>query len=413
MVYVQNIDGNPLMPTTRFGKVRRMLKDGLAKVVRREPFVIRLNYETTEHTQPISLGVDAGIAHIGLSATTTNKELYAAELQPRTDIIGLIAERKDYRHSRRVRKLRHRKIRQNNRKKKEGWIPPSTKHCVDTHLRIIKEIYAILPVSSLTIEIGQFDLRKIQDPGVSGLDYQRGEMFGFWNVREYVFFRDQHTCLHCKGKSKDKILNVHHLESRRVGGDSPSNLITLCETCHKAFHQGKFDLDIKRAPSLRGAGTISVMRWELYRQAKSLYSNIHITHGFTTKNTRIRCGLKKSHIVDARCISGNPTSNAAANFYFIKQMRRHNRKIHKYNPIKGGLRKLNQAPYIVKGFRLFDKVVYEGENCFIFGRRRRGYFDLRKLNGEKVHPCAKSEKLHLLSRAKRFLIETKKAEEHL
>lgn len=69
-------------------------------------------------------------------------------------------------------------------------------------------------------------------------DTSRGEQLGFWNVREYVFFRDRHTCRCCKGKSKDKILNVHHIESRKTGGDAPNNLITLCESCHKGYHKG-------------------------------------------------------------------------------------------------------------------------------------------------------------------------------
>src|SRR6266699_2908506 len=62
-------------------------------------------------------------------------------------------------------------------------------------------------------------------------NYQQGPQLGFWNVREYVLFRDGHTCKWCLGKSGDKIFNVHHIESRKTGGDSPDNLITLCETC--------------------------------------------------------------------------------------------------------------------------------------------------------------------------------------
>lgn len=52
----------------------------------------------------------------------------------------------------------------------------------------------------------------------------------------------------------------------------------------------------------------------------------------------------------------------------------HNRQIHKATILKGGIRKNNQAPYIVKGFRLWDKVRYDGQECFISGRRATGYF---------------------------------------
>ena len=78
MVYVQDKDGEALMPTARYGKVRRLLDCGRAKVVNRCPFTIRLAYETSKHVQRVTLGVDAGSNHIGLSATTEKKELYAA-----------------------------------------------------------------------------------------------------------------------------------------------------------------------------------------------------------------------------------------------------------------------------------------------------------------------------------------------
>ena len=73
MVYVKDINGKALMPTQRHGKVRRLLRDGLAVVIMREPFTIRLTYESTTFTQDVSLGVDAGSQHIGISATTSKK----------------------------------------------------------------------------------------------------------------------------------------------------------------------------------------------------------------------------------------------------------------------------------------------------------------------------------------------------
>jgi N6-L-threonylcarbamoyladenine synthase len=92
-------------------------------------------------------------------------------------------------------------------------------------------------------------------------------------------------------------------------------------------------------------------------------------------------------------------------WYYIKQVRRHNRQIHKANILKGGKKKLNQAPYLVKGFRLFDKVKYKGEECFIFGRRSSGYFDLRKLDGTVIHRSANCKDLKLISKAKTLLWE--------
>ena len=142
MVYVLNSYGQPIMPTNRYGKVRRLLKNNLAKVVKRCPFTIMLLYESTDHTQPITLGVDAGSKIIGLSATTEDKELYASEVELRNDIVKLLSARRELRCSRRNRKLRYRPSRFDNRvsSRREGWLAPSIKHKIETHLRVIEDI---------------------------------------------------------------------------------------------------------------------------------------------------------------------------------------------------------------------------------------------------------------------------------
>ena len=252
MVYVLDIDGRPLMPTERHGKVRRLLRDGLAHVIRLQPFTIQLDYESTTYKQGVSLGIDAGSVHIGVSATTEKKELFAAEVVLRTDVVNKLASRLELRRTRRHRKTRYRKPRFNNRRRAEGWLPPSVRAKAESHLKAIRLIHSILTVSKTTIEVAQFDRQKMENDLIQGTDYQQGNQMGFWNVREYVLARDGHKCQHCKGKSKDPILNVHHLESRKTGGDAPGNLITLCETCHKAYHRGEFELKIKRNTSLRG-----------------------------------------------------------------------------------------------------------------------------------------------------------------
>ena len=137
---------------------------------------------------------------------------------------------------------------------------PSVRNRVDAHLKVIRLVHGILPISKITIEVAQFDAQKIKDPSISGEGYQRGEQLGFWNVREYVLARDGHKCQHCDGKSKDPVLNVHHLESRKTGGNAPNNLVTLCETCHKNYHQGDIKLKIRRGASLRDAAVMNIMR---------------------------------------------------------------------------------------------------------------------------------------------------------
>ena len=393
MVYVINRQGKALMPTDRHGKVRRLLKSGLAHVVRRIPFTIQLDYDTTEITQPITLGIDAGSKFIGVCATTDKKELYAANVELRNDIVDKLSTRREQRRTRRSR-LRYRKVRFNNRvsSKKVGWMAPSIENKVYTHMSVVKNVCKILPVSNIVVETASFDMQKIKHHDIQGEEYQQGEQLGFWNVREYVLWRDGHVCQHCHGKSKDPVLNVHHLESRKTGGNSPSNLITLCETCHKAYHRGEFELKIERGKSLRDAAFMGIMRWAFYNRLKKEYPNVSMTFGYITKNTRITNNLPKEHYVDARCISGHPKAKPMGYYFYQKKVRCQNRQIHKANFLKGGRKKLNQAPFLVRGFRLFDLVSYKGSHYYVFGRRASGYFDIRKLDGTKVNKADKYAK---------------------
>lgn len=403
MVYVQDIDGKPMMPTTRHGKVRRLLKDNKAVVVNTCPFTIKLTYKTSDYKQEIVLGVDAGTKHVGLSATTKSKELYSGEVILRNDVVELLSTRRESRRARRNR-LRYRKPRFENRVKSKhhGWVAPSVRHRIDAHIRVIDNVCSILPISRIIIEVAQFDTQKINNPNISGNEYQKGDQLGFWNVRGYVLARDGHKCQHCKGKSKDHILNVHHIESRKTGGDSPSNLITLCETCHKEYHKGNIDLKVKRGKSLRDAAVMGIMKWKLYDGLKSKYDNVSMTFGYITKYNRIKYGIEKSHTSDAFVISRNFNAKRIERQYLKRLIRRHNRQIHKMKILKGGKKKNNQAPFEVFGFRLFDKVLYNNEINFIYGRRKSGCFDIRDFDGKNSKNVT-YKKLKLI-RGKRYPI---------
>ena len=396
MVYVQDIDGKPLMPTTRHGKVRRLLKSNKAVVVNLCPFTIRLTYISDSYKQEIVLGVDAGTKHVGLSATTKSKELYSSEVILRNDIVDLLSTRRELRRTRRNR-LRYRKPRFNNRvkNKRPGWIAPSVRYKVDAHIRVIDNVCSILPISRIVVEVAQFDTQKINNPEISGKEYQEGDQLGFWNVGEYVLARDGHKCQYCKGKSKDSILNVHHIESRKTGGNSPSNLITLCETCHKEYHKGNIKLKVKRGTSFRDAAAMGIMKWKLLDKLKSLYPNVSMTFGYITKHNRIKHEIKKSHISDAFVISKNFEAKRPGYYFKEKLVRRHNRQIHKMKILKGGKKKMNQAPFKVFGFRLFDKVEFQGNEYFIYARRLSGYFNIRDINSENKKDVTYKKLTHI------------------
>jgi len=392
------------MPTSP-RRARLLLKQGRAKVILRTPFVIQLTTATGETKQPIALGVDAGSKIIGLSATTEKEELYAAEIQLRTDIVKNLSARREFRRARRNRKTRYRQPRFLNRvhRKKKGWLAPSIESKIYTHLKAVADVCKILPITNIIAETAAFDIQKIKNPDITGAKYQQGEQLEFWNVREYVLFRDGHTCQGRKG-CKNHILNVHHIESRKTGGDAPSNLITLCEDCHAAYHIGKLKLNLKRGQSFRDAAFMGIMRWAFYSRLKDIYKNVGFTYGYLTKNTRIRTGLAKGHAVDARCISGNPFAAPLGTWYLRKAVRTHNRQIYKATVSKGSYRKLNQAPKFVFDYQLFDKVrMPNGQEGFIFGRRASGSFDIRTLEGTKLSAGIHYKKLIPLEKRKTLL----------
>ena len=393
-------------------KARILLKEKKAVVTRRMPFTIQLTIATGETKQPVTLGVDAGYKHVGLSACTEKAELFVSEVELRQDITDLLSARLQLRRARRNRKTRYRAPRFDNRvrSKHKGWLAPSVENRIDAHLSRIDAVFQILPISKIIIETAAFDTQLLKNPDIEGETYQQGEQLGFWNVREYVLFRDGHVCQHCHGKSKDPVLNVHHLESRRTGGDAPNNLITLCKTCHQALHQGEIKLKAKRGASFKAQTFMGIMRWNVLNRLKEIHPEIEIrnTYGYLTKHSRISHGIAKSHCADAYCIAGHLKAKRLDGYYFQKQTRRHNRQIHKLTILKGGLRKKNQAAYEIKGFRLFDKVKVFGEEGFIFGRRASGYFDVRKLDGKRISAGISCKKLTLVEKRKTYLTEYRK-----
>jgi hypothetical protein len=150
---------------------------------------------------------------------------------------------------------------------------------------------------------------------------------------------------------------------------------------------------------------MGIIRWRMYEQAKEVFSPVHLTYGYLTKHTRIAHELEKSHLVDARCISGHPLATSNGTWYLIRLVRRNNRQLHKATIRKGGKRLRNMAPKYVHGFRLFDCVTYQGQFCFVFGRRSSGYFDLRTLGGVKISASASYKKLTIVQKASASLVE--------
>jgi len=371
-VYVLSKRGNPLMPCSP-RKARILLKEDKAKVVKRTPFTIQLKIDTPETTQPISLGVDSGYNHIGLSAITKKKELYSADVKLRTDIVKLLSKRRTYRRARRSRKLWHREPRFNNRvsAKKKGWLAPSIQHKLDTHIKIIDKVKEILPISQINIEVASFDIQKIKNPDISGVEYQNGLQKNYSNTREYVLHRDNHTCQNCKGKSKDPILTVtklqtHHIESRQTGSDRSDNLITLCLTCHDKVTKGEIELNIKPLKGFKAETFMTTIRWELIDQVKEQCNKVSHTYGYITKYNRAKLGLAKSHSNDAFVIAGG-TNQKRCKPFIATQTRRNNRSIQTNR--KGFKPSIRRQRYKFQPNDMvrFNKKIYNVKGVFNYG----------------------------------------------
>ena len=342
MVYVLNVNGEPIMPTNRYRHVRKLLKSKRAKIVGYEPFTIQLLYEVENKTQDIDLKVDSGYLHVGLSSCSDNTELYSAELEMYAEQKERMDTRRKYRRTRRNR-LRYRKPRFDNRRRSEGWLAPSIEYKVETHLKQIKRVTDILPITKIIVEVANFDIHALKNPDINGAEYQQGEMFDFRNLREYTFFRDNYTCQIC-GKSTFKdgaVLRMHHVEYWNNSNRSniPANTLTVCTKCHSPKNHeptGKlYGIEMKHKP-FKAETFMATVRWIILNRLKERYKNINVVHsyGYQTKDKRIELGLDKTHYNDAYCIGDKQPKKRLANTLILKQQRKNNRSLEKFYDAK-------------------------------------------------------------------------------
>lgn len=385
LVYVLKQNGQPFMPTSRFGKVRRLLKEGKAKVVRREPFTIKLLYEPeTDVVQECYCGVDTGSKYIGVAVVGNDRVLYQSQTELRDDIKMKMDARRASRRSRRNRKIRYRKKRFLNRRNsiREDRLPPSVKHKVQAHIDEIEFCKKILPVSDLILEVSQFDTALMKNPSlinekVKHWGYQKGFNYGYSSRREAILYRDDYTCQCCW--KKNCRLEVHHVKFRRNGGtDDEENLITLCEDCHKGVHADTVALNKKpkKSKCLKHATHMSIIRSRLLRE----YPDAVETFGFVTAENRNHLKLKKDHYIDACVIASGGLEFKELDIIYKKRRISNQSRI-----LTKGIRGEIKLPTgKIHGFRRHDKVKYLGEICFIKSRRVGGNFTLMDIDSNSL-----------------------------
>lgn len=332
LVYVLSKEGSPLMPCS-FAKSKRMVKSGKAVVVRRFPFTIQLNFECENKVQEVKLGIDTGYENVGFSAISSKDELFTATLVLDGKTKERLEEKKMYRRGRRSRHHWYREAKWKNRirkyrKVKNGWVPPSVERRYQAQLTLIEKIKNILPISDcgIILELANFDIQKLENPEISGKEYQQGDLYEYQNVRSYLMNREKGVCEHCKKDFKNNPSHIHHRKPKgKQGCNRLENLMLLHEKCHKIIHKNPKLLKKYEKSSVKEYKASTFMNIIRNRFQKDI-KNLGITYGYITFIERNKLGLEKSHINDAFVIAGGTNQNRVKSFEII-QKHRNNRKL--------------------------------------------------------------------------------------
>jgi 5-methylcytosine-specific restriction endonuclease McrA len=405
IIYVQNIKGQPLMPTRRHNKVWYWLRKGLAHLVSREPFTIRLGFQTTGHTQPATVGVDTGSQTVGIAAITNEEVVLQAEVRLRDDITERMRQRRQYRRHRRGHKTRYRKPRWLNRRKTDGWLPPTLQSKAEATIKAVRWVTTLLPVHQIKVEVGSFDTQKMQNPEITGVTYQQGELYGYL-MREYVLSKWKRQCSYCHTTGVPLQLE-HIIPKARGGSDRVSNLCLACEKCNlakgtqTATEFGYPQVQVQAKIPLKDAAHVSSIKTRIVHDLQAIFGahQVSITYGYETKYKRIQVlGLCKSH-----------TNDAVAIAYEIGEVPKPLETIHHLRCLaRGQYQRFNGqrsehkcwAPRKVRGFKLYELVKARGQVGYIAGRREKGAFIIKDVTSGKKLAEVTPRKLVRVARPK-------------
>lgn len=386
LVFIINKNGKPLMPCSN-RKARLLLKENKAKIVNYKPFTIQLLYGSTGYKQETNLGIDTGSKHIGIAITSEDKVLMKGQIDLRQDVKQLLETRKILRNSRRSRKTRYRQSRFLNRTRKEGWLPPSIQSRINNTIMWINKFHSLLPKCKLTIEVGKFDIQKIENPEIEGKEYQQGTMYEYRNRIAYLISREKGKCQFCnKEYKKGDGWRLHHIFGKEK--DRSEDWALLHENCHKEIHQKCLEktLQSKKSKSYKESTFMNIIRKRLF----NIFPNAKYTYGNITFQDRIDLGLNKTHYNDAVAISGikqikeNPDS-----IFFINQFRKKKRSLQEATArkgikIKNILSKRNSKNTKERnGFYLNDMVKVFDKIGFISGFANSGCY-IKDIFGESI-----------------------------
>jgi len=312
-IFVVDVEKRPLAPIHP-GLARQLLKQKKAAIYRQFPFTLILKESRSDTTVPnLTIKIDPGSKTTGFAILNGAKVIWAAELTHKGQVIkDALLSRRQLRRGRRNRHTRYRQTRFLNRTRPQGWLAPSLQHRVETTLTWADKLIKFAPIGSIIQELVRFDLQQFENPEISGVEYQQGELVGY-EVREYLLNKWNRKCAYCGAEKVP--LQVEHIHPKAKGGSNRiSNLCLACDPCNKKkgiqdieqFLAKKPDV-LKRIKAqvkrpLKDAAAVNSTRWALFNRLKETGLPVSTGSGGQTKFNRTRLGLPKSHWLDAACV---------------------------------------------------------------------------------------------------------------
>ena len=327
-VFVLDKRKRPLMPCAE-KRARLLLERGRARVVRVVPFTIRLVDRRREDAavQTVRVKLDPGskVTGIALVREAETVDPATGEITRRTVVLWLadlahrgaaireaLRARAAFRRGRRSRNLRSRAPRFANRRRPAGWLAPSLGHRLDTTLAWVARLRRWAPVVAISQEGVRFALQQMQNPAISGAEYQQGTLAGY-EAREYLLEKWQRRCAYCGAENVP--LQVEHIRPRAGGGSNRiSNLTLACAPCNHRKGRQPVEVFLARKPAVlqrllaqakapwRDAAAVNATRWALWGALTATGLPVETGSGGQTKYNRMRLEIPKTHALDAACV---------------------------------------------------------------------------------------------------------------
>ena len=314
-VFVLDTNHQPLNPVHP-GYARLLLKQGKAAVYRRYPFTLILKTAVEHpHVEPLRIKIDPGSRTTGIALVndTSGEVIFAAHLEHRgAQIKKDLDQRRGARRGRRQRKTRYRQPRFLNRRRRQGWLAPSLESRISNIVTWVERLRRLAPITAISQELVKFDLQTLDNPEISGIEYQQGTLQGY-ETREYLLEKWGRKCSYCDVSGVP--LQVEHIRPRaKHGGNRISNLCLACEPCNLAKGTRDIQVFLAKKPDLlkkilaqaqkplRDAAAVNTTRWALYERLKALGLPMECGSGGLTKFNRTMRELPKAHWIDALCV---------------------------------------------------------------------------------------------------------------